>query len=61
MCMPASLSQRYLTLILMERSGQVALDAVDGGRHAAVLAAEGVGDDFTAVMPRTRWRCRRAG
>ena len=33
--------------VLMERGGQVALGAVDGGRHAAVLAAEGVGDDFT--------------
>ena len=33
--------------VLMERSRQVALDAVDGGRHAAVPAAEGVGDDFT--------------
>ena len=33
--------------VLMERGGQVALDAVDGGRHAAVLATEGVGDDFT--------------
>ena len=33
--------------VLMERGGQVAIDAVDGGRHAAMLAAEGVGDDFT--------------
>ena len=33
--------------VLMECGGQVALDAVDGRRHAAVLAAKGVGDDFT--------------
>ena len=33
--------------VLVQRGRQVALDTVDGRRHAPVLTAEGVGDDFT--------------